>query len=114
MTPFEQAQAVYEREPCARPFEEDLFFHLLHGFVYSSPTCFAMCREASSAWDADKMLLPWEIELSGDCWFVWMLAGDAREAIGKLPHVKPFIAFEKRGEVRLRTHAEVMRLANFA
>jgi hypothetical protein len=43
-----------------------------------------------------------------------MLAGDAREAIGRLPHVKPFIAFEKRGKVRLRTHAEVMRLANFA
>lgn len=114
MTPYQQAQAVYEREPCARSFHEDHFHHLQHGFVYSSPTCFAMCREVSSAWGADKMLAPWEVEPGGDCWFVWMLAGDAREAIGRLPHVKPFIAFEKRCKVRLRTREQVMRLAEFA
>lgn len=60
-----------------------------------------MCREVSSAWDADKMLAPWEVEPGGNCWFVWMLAGDAREAIGKLPHVKPFIAFERENELRI-------------
>ena len=114
MTAFDIAQRVYETEPCARSFHEDHWHHLQHGFVYSSPTSFAMCREIESSWSADLMLQPWVTSPGGDCWFVWMLAGDASEAIGVLPHRKPFIAFEKRGVVKVRTHDEVMRLATMA
>ncbi|MDB6117408.1 MAG: hypothetical protein JWO08_1189 [Verrucomicrobiaceae bacterium] len=101
VTPFDQAQAVYEREPCARTFFEDLHFHLCHGYVYSSPGCFAMVREVNHDWSEQRMLAPWETQPGGDCWMIWLLAGNAAEAIGKLPHPKPWLATERSGRLRV-------------
>lgn len=101
MTAYDQARAVYDREPCARSFEEDLWFHLQHGYVYSSPTCFGMAREVNHDWPASRLLAPWETQPGGDCWMVWLLAGDAQEAVAKLPHSKPFLAFERTNVARV-------------
>lgn len=97
MTPYEQAQAVYEREPCARTFHEDLWYHLQHGFVWASPGAFAMIRPVGADWSREDLLSPWLIDPAGDCWLVWLLAGDAAEAISKLPSPKKWLAFERSG-----------------
>src|SRR5689334_6772592 len=55
MTPFLQAAAVYEREPCARTFEEDLYLHLMHGTVISTPEVFAMVRPVFSRWPVESL-----------------------------------------------------------
>ena len=99
MTPYEQAQAVYEREPCARTFHEDLWYHLQHGFVWASPACFAMIRPVCSTWERAALLSPWLTAPDGDCWLVWMLAGDAAEGIAKLPSRKKWLAFERSGSL---------------
>jgi hypothetical protein len=56
-----------------------------------------MAREVSKDWPIEKLLAPWLTQPGGDCWFIWMLAGDPIEAMGKLPHPKKWVAFEKRG-----------------
>lgn len=101
MTAFERAQIVYLTEPCARSFNDDLGHHLVHGYVWSSPTCFVMFRPVQSTWPLDMLRAPWETDPAGDCWWVWLLAGDTREAISKMPFAMPRIGFERQNEPRV-------------
>ena len=44
MTPLELALRVYQTEPCAHTFAEDLDAHLTNGYVFSTPDYFIMGR----------------------------------------------------------------------
>ena len=98
MTPFQQAAEVYKREPCAVPFEHDLFMHLVHGYVISTPQVFAMLREVSMDFRDDEMRDPGKTAPGGDCWHVWLAAGDVSALFGMLP-LKPWVSFERKNRL---------------
>lgn len=85
LTPYQRAQAVYQCEPCARPFEEDMEWHLRLGYVITTPTLFMLARRVSSEWDESRLLAPWYVHPNGDALWVWLLAGDMVEALTAVP-----------------------------
>jgi hypothetical protein len=95
MSPFDQAAEVYEREPCARSFDEDLFHHLRHGYVISTPQFFALLRPVQRDWPIAWLREPWRIDRQGNCWWLWLLAGDLVAGAQALPFPLPYIGYER-------------------
>lgn len=96
LTPYERARRVYETEACARSFEEDVFLHLQHGYVIARPDAFAMARPVWKHWSYRELASPWIVAPEGDCWWIWLLAGDMREAMKWLPDAhRPWVGYER-------------------
>jgi hypothetical protein len=112
MTPFQLAQQVYEHEPCRRPFWEDFYLHLQRGIVLATPDVFMMARSVSrftlfhySALAYD----PAHTEPDGDCWHIWLLAGDPRGVFDMFPR-KDWLAWERGNVLRVWPYDTVRRL----
>lgn len=100
MTPVELAAAVYEQEPCARTFREDLEAHLLNGYVHSTRDFFVMGRVVRSDAPAGDVVNPWVRFDNGDAWLVYLMAGDLRGALDMLPYDLPRIGWERGNVLR--------------
>lgn len=99
MNPYEQAAAVYDREPCARTLAEDLTAHLHSGLVISTDRAFAMARITRREWPVEMALNPWLSDPDGDTWHVWLAAGDMSEML-KFGPSKKWLAFERSNVLR--------------
>jgi len=113
MTPFEQAREVYAREACARTFEQDLLLHHLRGFVFSTPVFFIMGRPVRR--DADPALIVNPAHSfdrnEANCWHIYLMAGDTREAWGIMPWALGWFSFERRNELRFYPCERIRRLS---
>lgn len=101
MSPYQQAQAIYEREQSAQSFAADLELHLRHGYVVSTPQAFAMARPVWSGWATADLLNPYVSDPKGDCWWIWCLAGDLGIVVRWLPWPTEWLGFERRNVPRL-------------
>lgn len=93
MTPFDQFKAFH-----GTAWPQKLLDYLSNGWVYSSPTCFAL---------VGMRLNPDGREF--DTWFIEYLAGDVKEAIHHLPFYLPYIAFNRKGKTKLYATATITR-----
>ena len=86
MTPFDQFKAFH-----GTAWPQKLLDYLNKGWVYSSPTCFAL------------------VQVSGleACWFIEYLAGDVKEAIHHLPFYLPYVVFNRKGKAKLYATATI-------
>jgi hypothetical protein len=109
MNPYQLARQVYDREPCARSFEEDLFWHLQYGIVLSTPAGFAMIRSVWSHWSKDRLKSPRFVAKHGDCWMIWLAAGDITSVWALGPR-KDWVCFERRNLLRVWPYDTVRRL----
>lgn len=100
MTPVEYAAAVYESEPCARTFKEDLEAHLLNGYVFSTPDYFVMGRAVDSKASYAEITNPWHVFESVDAWWVYLASGDLSQIILACPYGLPLIGFERLNKPR--------------
>lgn len=103
MNPFEQALAVYSREPCARTFSEDLEAHLRHGLVISTPEYFLMARKVIVASLESDIINP-HVQfdpLLSNCWHLYLFAGDVAKAFAAADVQLPWVSFERRNKLRL-------------
>ena len=100
MTPVEHAAQVYQSEPCARTFAQDLEAHLLHGYVFSAPAFFVMGRAVKKNAPEWLILRPDKRILNPDAWLVWLCAGDMGEALKHLPYPLPWIGFQRKNVLR--------------
>ena len=112
MKPVRQAAAVYQSEPCARDFKEDLSAHLLHGSVFSTPTAFIMARYVSRSWPAESIINPWLNDATCaqlDTLHVYLAAGDLTEFF-TFPH-KPvtWCSFERKNTLKFYDYARLRR-----
>lgn len=107
--PFADAAAVYDREPCARPFVEDFEAHLRYGWVISTPSLFLMARPVRSDWPEDVVLNPFALPDSPDMWHVWLAAGDWREAFDCAPYPLPWVSFERNNRLRRYAWSAIFR-----
>jgi hypothetical protein len=98
--PFDQAAGVYDREPCARTFDDDLVAHLRFGYVFSTPEYFIMGRPVDSQ-SEDYLLLNPSLKFERtDAWLVWLYAGDIQQALNILPIDLPYVLFQRKNELR--------------
>lgn len=109
MSAIETAMGVYQREPCARPFETDLAAHLLRSYVFATPEMFVMGRPVISTAAPELIVDPvhsFPTKLC-DCWHVYLAGIDGaagfRDLFRFLPYALPLISFERRN--RLRFHS---------
>lgn len=102
MSPYEIA-ARWHQEHCSEtPFREILEAHLFRGHVISGPRAFVLGRQVRHDWPAERMLDPNQTDDAGDCWHVWLWAGEVKDWRAVVPWPLPWISFH-RGE-RLRVH----------
>jgi len=109
MTPVERAAAVYDREPCARTFREDLEAHLLHGFVFSTPSYFIMGRPVDGNSTQKLICNPWVSFPSPDCWHVYLYSGHLSDAFANIPYILPFVSFERNNILTKHPLANIQR-----
>lgn len=104
---------VYQQEPCASTFAEDLEAHLMFGFVFSRPDYFVMGRPVDRFASQAEIVNPYIHFPTArqNCWHVYLMAGNVTRSWEILPWELPFISFE-RGNV-LRFY-ELERLKNFS
>lgn len=116
MSPIEEAVSVYQSEPCARPFVKDLEIHLLHGYVFSTPTFFVMGRPVAKWWPQRMIVDPSENPLGRkNCWHVYLCAGDLLGALSAMPFTLPFTSFERNNTLKVyRTDALLRRISKLA
>lgn len=101
MSPFERMTEKFGKAGFGDRFVPDLWLHLTHGYVVSTPDAFAMARPVWSHWGSAEMA---DITLTapeGDCWHIWALSGDLGEAVRWLPCSKKWLAFARRGHPKL-------------
>jgi hypothetical protein len=108
MPPFSDAAAVYDREPCARSFEHDLYLHFLHDTVLSTPEVFVMLRPVCRDWPVEWLHDPQRTDPNGDAWWIWLLAGDAAP-VWALHPPKPWVGFERDNLPRFHRYVRLRR-----
>lgn len=111
MSPYVTASAIYQREACSRTFEEDVAFHLMHGFVFSTPDYFIMGRPVSSQAHQSHITGQWVFSRDVcDCWHVFVLAGSITKAWDILPYDLPLMSYERGNDLRVLPLAVMRRL----
>jgi hypothetical protein len=106
--PVQLAAQVYQDEPCARSFQEDLEAHLLHGYVYSNHDVFLLARPVWSKAPTENIVNPWFNTFSHiDAWHVYLVAGDMMAPFRVAPYRLPFVTFEKRNKIRKYQWSEI-------
>lgn len=110
MTPVWMAAAVYESEPCARSFREDLEAHLQNGYVFSTPTAFVMGRPVDSGADPAQIVDPWHgfDPAQCDAWLVYLAAGNIADVLRQEPFALTFYLWERKNVLR-RFHAKTVK-----
>lgn len=106
MSPYDRAAALYSSE---QAFLADLYAHLTHGYVLSTPRVFAMFRPVQSDWTPERINDLTVTAPDGDGWLIWCLAGDPLEMMGILTQ-KKFIAYAREGVLSWRNHDRLRRL----
>ena len=103
MTPVELAAAVYDKEPCARSFKEDLEAHLLdpNGIVISTPSLFLMARPVLHYHEYRYVTNPHIRYANGDCWHLYLYAGDLMSAFKQATHKLPYVSYERKNSLRV-------------
>ena len=91
---------MYASEPCARTLEADLILHARFGYVVSTPTALAMGRPVWRHWPYSRLADPSQVDPAGDCWWIWLLAGNAREALRWIPEQREWIGYERLNQPR--------------
>ena len=99
-SPYEIAKCVYENEPCARTFMEDLQLHLAHGYVFNTPRLFLMGRPVSRDGDTCDIVCPVVCYSVPDCWMVYLAAGDISEFFKFEPFELQWFCWERNNKLR--------------
>jgi hypothetical protein len=113
VTPVELAMQVYQREPCARSYDEDLYLHFINGFVFSTPEFFIMGRAVVSTEDHSEIVNPAVSfpRVRCDCWHIYLMAGDTAKAWSIMPWPLPLFSFERRNELRFYQSERIRKLS---
>lgn len=104
----EEVQRLYA-SPLAdgHTFEADLAAHVASGYVWSSPTALVMARLVRSDWSLTEWGQLDKTDETGDCWLVWLAAGDMGEFFRVCPRKTKFVCFSRRGFPRLYLFSEL-------
>ena len=108
ITPFEQAHDFHAGLRSKWQFHQVIEKHALHGYVVITPTVFWLARRVWHDWPDDRLCDLYEVAEDGDCWHVWLAAGDWSGWQDWIPTWLPWVSYHRRGQLRVR------RLEKFA
>jgi hypothetical protein len=100
MTPIDLARSVYDREVCARSFQEDIDLHLRYGYVFATPEMFVMGRPVKKSASYLDITCPWVTFAEPDCWWVYLAAGKMTQMFRHLPYPLPWLGWEVNNKPR--------------
>ncbi|GAA5497556.1 hypothetical protein Rhal01_03752 [Rubritalea halochordaticola] len=115
LTPWEMALQLYaEIGEGAQDLMRDMAWHVHHGYVYASPSMFAMVRPVCTSWGAEAICDCTDAraadgaefnELTSypDCWHIHLAVGEMRELLSRLPYALPYLSYERRGVFKLHS-----------
>jgi len=118
LAPILQASKIYEKEECARTFQEDLESHLLHGFMVSTPEYFIMGRpviRGKSKTERDrlgKLILDPDYVFAiseCNCWHIWLMAGDVSKCWDYYPYPMKWVSWEISNKIRYYSMKPIIR-----
>lgn len=115
MNPAFNACKVYQNEPCANTFWQDLDAYLANGFVHSTPEFFVMARPVASKWNTSCIVNPLidlqdnELTLPHDMWHIALMAGDMRKAWSLFPYQLPLISMERKNRLHIYDYERFKR-----
>jgi hypothetical protein len=99
--PYQRAEAWHRRLGSHMTVAEVIEAHGQMGYVHSTPEVFVMARQVEADWE-DARLCDLEFTApAGDCWHVWLCAGNFRAAMAFLPYPLPYVSFHRRGRLRV-------------
>ena len=98
--PYDNAAKVYDREPCARTFEEDLDSHLRRGFVFSTPASFIMGRPVDRYANECLILDPDHSFYSWNSWLIFLASGDLRQFFRNVPFSLEWVGWQRSNKLR--------------
>lgn len=101
MSPYEQAATLHIASGHPVPFAEAVEAHAVCGHVFASPHLFLLGRRVGSKWSDDELSDPWLVAPDGQCWHVFLAAGDLSEAVRLLPYRLPWLSYYHEGKRRL-------------
>ncbi len=101
MTPFEQAAEWHREHGGDMELSEVIEAHAQVGHVIITPEIFLLARHGCSYWTEDERNNPWLTEKGGDCWHVWLVAGDWTQWERFLPYRLFFASLHRRGKLRV-------------
>lgn len=110
MSPFAQAAECHARLGCGMEFWEVIEAHAQVGYVVMTPELFMLGRRVDRDWGEDERLDPWVTAETGDCWHVWLLAGDWRCWERFLPYPLEWVSMHRRGRLVVRKLDQFRRL----
>lgn len=93
------AKAWYEKHQNDRSFEEALGEHLMHGYVWSSPTEFGMAKAV--LWH-NGIVVPGHPR--PNAWFIYLVAGNWRNLVEHLPFHLDWIVWRRRMQNHYRAY----------
>jgi hypothetical protein len=108
ISPIERAVQWHEASGCVIPFMELVAAHGRHGVVIATPDLFILARRVDATWSNARRDDPWDVAEDGNCWHVWLLAGDWRKWERYVPFLLPLVSMHRRGKLR------IYRLERFA
>lgn len=97
LTAYERMREEYQIRPEAMPFEWYLERHLEHGFIFSRPDIFVVCRPViSTALKEQINACDYQFDWDAcDCWCIAMLAGNMAKAWDFMPWFLPLMCFQR-------------------
>lgn len=101
MTPFDHAFRWHFHHGGDLEFSEIIEAHAQCGVVIITPELFLLGRRVRRDWPEARRLDPWATAEDGDCWHVWLAAGDWREWEKFLPFPLPWVSMHRRGRLRV-------------
>jgi hypothetical protein len=102
VTAFEEAAAWHAAHGGGEmSFGEVVEAHAQGGYVFITPEFFLLGRRVARDWDEARRCDPWQVDPAGDCWHVWLAAGDWRGWERFLPYRLPWVSFHRRERLRV-------------
>ena len=102
---------VYQQEPCARTFAEDLSLHFYCGWIISTPAVFLMGRPVRRDAPYEQLTDPAVTFEQPDCWWIYLAAG---KGVGEFwrhePYPLPWIGWERRNTPRFYERERLKKL----
>ncbi|QJE99108.1 hypothetical protein [Luteolibacter luteus] len=107
MTPFAKAALCHQGLRSAWSFAEIVEAHAQSGYVVVTPEICLLFRAVRRDWSEAELCDPLLYSPEPDCWHVWLLAGDYRQAMRWMPFPLPWVSFHRRGKWRVMEMEEV-------
>lgn len=114
MNLVQRIRQLYHGSGRAAYLQHDLDAHLARGYIFKTPDAMLMgfrCRSddiRQAIHDRGTINIE-QADEAGCCWFVWLAVGDIVDLLRFVPRPAEYVAFSRRGQLRIWRMAELER-----